>query len=74
MLLVNCAQVISKDKTIIDKYAKIFKHNNNERKALSLTMPKDDYFGIKACALALGMPYQSLINSVIHRFLTGDLK
>ena len=56
-----------------NKYANIFKAANRKRKALSLRMPENDYIGIKTRALALGMPYQALINSVLHRFLTGDL-
>lgn len=56
------------------KYAEIFKFNNHQRKALSIRMLKNDYIGIKAKALELGIPYQALINSVIHRYLTGDLK
>ena len=62
------------DKETIHKYAQIFKSSNHERKALSLRMPRNDYFEIKAKALELGMPYQALINSVIHRYLSGDLK
>lgn len=54
-------------------YAAIFKESNRKRKALSLRMPENDYIGIKAKALVLGIPYQALINSVIHRYLTGDL-
>ena len=62
------------DKKTKEKYAKIFKEANHKRKALSLRMPENDYIGIRAKALELGMPYQTLINSVIHRFLTGDLR
>ncbi len=66
--------ILRSDEEIKREYANIFKFNNNERKALSIRMPRNDYFEIKAKALELGMPYQSLINSVIHRYLTGDLK
>jgi predicted DNA binding CopG/RHH family protein len=62
------------DKKTLNKYAQIFKHSNNERKALSLRMPKKDYLDIKAKALELGLPYQALINSLVHRFLTGELR
>lgn len=61
------------DQTTKKKYAKIFKAANRQRKALSLRMPSNDYIEIKARALALGMPYQTLINSLIHRYLTGEL-
>lgn len=55
------------------RYAKIFKESNKRSKAINLRLQENDYIGIKAKAMELGMPYQSLINSIIHRFLTGDL-
>lgn len=61
------------DQSTKNKYAKIFKAANRQRKALSLRMPSNDYIEIKARALALGMPYQTLINSLVHRYLTGEL-
>ncbi len=69
----NGELVLHSDKTTKEKYAKIFKIANHKRKALSLRMPENDYIEIKARALTLGLPYQALINSVIHRYLTGDL-
>ncbi len=55
------------------KYSKIFKESNKRSKAISLRLQERDYIGIKAKAMELGMPYQSLINSIIHTFLTGNL-
>lgn len=55
------------------KYVRIFRSANNKRRALSLRMPENDYIGIKIKALSLGVPYQTLINSVIHQYLKGDL-
>ena len=66
--------LLCNDEVVMMKYAKIFKEANHKRKALSIRMLEADYIGIKTKALELGMPYQSLINSVIHRYLTGDLK
>jgi predicted DNA binding CopG/RHH family protein len=61
------------DQATKGKYAQIFKASNHKRRALSLRMPENDYIGIKTKALTLGMPYQALINSVIHQYLTGVL-
>ncbi len=71
--LISGKYVLHTDEGTKNKYAKIFKESNHRRKALSLRMLENDYIGIKAKALALGMPYQVLINSVLHRYLTGDL-
>ena len=65
--------VLHTDEVTKHIYAKIFKESNHKRKALSIRMPENDYIGIKAKALVLGIPYQSLINSIVHRYLTGDL-
>ena len=57
-----------------DKYATIFKESHKRSKSISLRLQENDYVGIKSKALELGMPYQSLINSLIHQFLSGELK
>lgn len=65
--------ILHTDTATKKKYAAIFKKSNHKRKALSLRMLENDYIGIKAKALGLGIPYQALINSIIHRYLTGEL-
>lgn len=59
------------DQKTIKKYAEIFKESNRQRKAISLRVPMPDYFAIKAKALEMGLPYQALINSLIHRYISG---
>ena len=62
------------DSTEVRKhYVKVFKEANKRSKAISLRLQESDYIGIKVKARELGLPYQSLINSIIHRFLTDDL-
>lgn len=58
---------------LIQQYAEIFAHSNKQRKAISLRIPTQDYLAIKAKAAEQGLPYQALINSLIHRYITGDL-
>lgn len=59
------------DSKTISKYAEIFKNNAKQRKAISLRLPKNDYLAIKVEAAKLGLPYQALINSIIHQYVTG---
>lgn len=66
--------VISFDDETKQKYAQIFKESQQRSRAISLRLQENDYIGIKAKAMALGMPYQSLINSIIHQFLSGELR
>lgn len=60
------------DPQTLQHYAEIFKNSAKQRKAISLRIPKQDYFAIKAKAAKLGLPYQALINSLIHRYVNGE--
>jgi predicted DNA binding CopG/RHH family protein len=52
-------------------YAKIFKDSNSRSRAINFRLKEQDYIGLKAKALELGMP---LLNSIVHQFLTVRLK
>jgi predicted DNA binding CopG/RHH family protein len=73
-LMMSDEAVFHSDAKTINKYAEIFKNNAKQRKAISLRIPKQDYFAIKAKALQLGLPYQALINLIIHRYVTTEAK
>lgn len=45
---------------------------NDERIKISLRLPKSDLQRLKAKALREGMPYQTLINSILHKAATSD--
>jgi predicted DNA binding CopG/RHH family protein len=49
--------------------------NNTFKKDKSITIRlyEHDYTGIQKKALELGMPYQTLISAIIHRYVEGDL-
>ena len=40
---------------------------------VGLRLPKRDVMRVKSLALQKGMPYQTLISSVIHQYLDGEL-
>ena len=42
-----------------------------ERAKISLRLPKTDLERLKAKALREGMPYQTLINSILHKAVSG---
>ena len=44
-----------------------------KRKAINIKVLESDIERFKAKALAEGMPYQTLINSVLHKYITGQL-
>ena len=43
-------------------------------KRITIRLYNHDYIGIKKKAMQLGIPYQTLISSLIHRYVEGDLK
>ena len=62
----NLAEKIEKIKTAVTaKYTK--------RKAINIKVLESDLERLKAKALEEGMPYQTLLNSVLHKYLTGQL-
>ena len=44
---------------------------NGERAKISLLLSKTDLERLKAKALREGMPYQTLINSILHKAVSG---
>lgn len=47
--------------------------NAASSKVISLRMNESDLSELKEKAAAAGLPYQTLINSVLHRYVTGDV-
>ena len=46
---------------------------NPKRKRISISIPETDLARLKARALEEGIPYQTLINSLIHKYVSGKL-
>ena len=55
------------------RYSKIFKDNFTKRKAINLRILESDLREIKNKALEDGIPYQTLITSIIHKYVNGTL-
>jgi len=60
-------------KSKINKIKSIVQEKNTKRKAINLKVLESDIEKFKAKALQEGMPYQTLINSVLHKYVTGML-
>ncbi len=45
-----------------------------KNKSITLRIAEKDYEGIKEKAAEEGLPYQTLITSIIHKYITGQLK
>ena len=56
------------------RYAKIALTQMNKKKAVSIRLLESDIERIKAKSVNQGMPYQTLITSLIHQYATGKIK
>ncbi|MCP4682831.1 MAG: hypothetical protein GY864_10905 [Desulfobacterales bacterium] len=43
-------------------------------KRITIRLYDHDYAGIQKKAMEMGIPYQTLISGIIHRYIEGDLK
>lgn len=41
---------------------------------ITIRLYDHDYIGIQKKAMEMGMPYQTLISGLIHRYVEGDIK
>lgn len=48
--------------------------NSVRRKAVTLRLQERDIDRLKSIALQKGLPYQTLVASVLHQYAAGDLK
>ena len=55
------------------KYSEYAKAINKKNKRLNIRITESDLEAIKSKALAEGITYQTLIASLIHKFVTGKL-
>ena len=51
----------------------IAKSTFKKDKRITIRLYDHDYKGIRKKALEMGIPYQTLISGVIHRYIEGDL-
>ena len=56
-----------------ERIKQIFKANHEIRKAIHIKPLEADIIKIKSKALSKGIPYQTLINSILHQFANDKL-
>ena len=50
------------------------KRTFKKNKRITIRLYDHDFAGIQKKALELGIPYQTLISGIIHRYVEGDIK
>jgi predicted DNA binding CopG/RHH family protein len=58
----------------IKRYRQIACSQMNKKKAISIRLLESDIERIKAKSLSQGLPYQTLISSLIHQYANGKIK
>jgi len=57
----------------IREYAKYAKKTLKKDQRISIRMSKQDFVGIQSKAVSEGIPYQTLITSIVHKYVNGKL-
>ena len=50
----------------------IIKHQ--KKKSISIRLPENDIYEVKKRGLELGIPYQNLIQALVHQYVQGKVK
>ena len=58
----------------VERYTKIFNDSGNKVKRVNIRMTSRDVEKAQAIALREGIPYATLLTSILHQYLTGRLK
>lgn len=57
----------------MEKIKAIAKNTFKKDRRITIRLYDHDYKGIQKKALEMGVPYQTLISGIIHRYIEGDL-
>ncbi len=57
----------------IEKFKAIAKNTFKKDKRITIRLYDHDYKGIQKKAFEMGIPYQTLISGIIHRYIEGEL-
>lgn len=58
----------------LDKYKEVAKNTFAKTHRINFRVSEKDFRSIQVKARNEGMPYQTLVSSVIHKYLSGQLK
>lgn len=64
-------EIIKPKKAELNYYAQIAKNTLKKDQRMNIRISKVDLDGIKAKAAEEGIPYQTLVTSIIHKYVTG---
>ena len=66
-------ELVKPKRSELDYYAQIAKNTLRKDQRMNIRISRADMDGIKAKAAEEGLPYQTLVASVLHKFVSGNL-
>lgn len=67
-------ELSSPSKAEIDSIKKAGSNTFKKNRRITIRLYDHDFMGIQKKAMAMGIPYQTLISGLIHRYVEGDIK
>ena len=67
-------ETIENENSEIQRYATIFREKGNKIKRVNIRMTEWDVEKAQALAMRQGIPYATLLTSILHQYFTGRLK
>ena len=65
---------VSSGEELKEEIRKVAKNNTLKNKRINIRLTKKDFKDIQVKAMQEGIPYQTLISSIIHKYNIGELK
>ncbi len=67
-------ELVKPKRSELQRYAQIAKNTLRKGQRMNIRISKADFNRIKAKAAEEGIPYQTLVASIIHRYVSGNLR
>jgi len=64
---------VNPTKADLERYAQIARNTLRKNQRINIRISESDLTGLQAKALEEGIPYQTLIASVLHKYIAGRL-
>lgn len=67
-------ELVKPQRSELQRYAQIAKNTLRKSERMNIRISRADFNRIKAKAAEEGIPYQTLVASIIHKYVSGYLK
>ena len=68
------AQSVENAKEEISRFTQMAKEQTSKKKAISIRLSESDLYLLKKKALATGISYQNIIQSLVHQYTHGKIQ